>query len=190
MAEESKMIRVLLLEDVPADAELVERELRRGGISFTSRRVETREGFIREIEDPAPDLVLADHKLPAFDGLSALGIAKEKCPDVPFIFVTGSMGEEMAIETFRRGATDYVLKERLSRLMPAVERALHEAEERKKRRLAEEELIRRVEELERFRQATIQREFRVKELRERVKTLEEELKKRPPAAEERAGKAE
>ncbi len=169
-------LRILMLEDDPADAELIERELSKGGKPFISRRVETREGFIREIEDLAPDLILADHRLPSFDGLSALEIAREKCPDVPFIFVTGAMGEERAIETFKRGATDYVLKDRLARLVPAVQRALHEAEEHTKRKAAEEELRQRVEELERFRKATIQREFKMKELMDRMKELEEKGK--------------
>lgn len=106
---------------------------------FSSRRVETREAFILELDEFYPDLILADNKLPAFEGLTALKIAKEKCPDIPFIFVTGSMGEEWAIETIKRGATDYVLKEHLSRLAPAVNRALKENRERRKRIKAEEE---------------------------------------------------
>lgn len=303
-------LRILMLEDVPADAELVERELRKGEMSFISKRVETREEFVREIVAFMPDVILADYKLPSFDGLSALEIAKEKCPDVPFIFVTGSMGEEWAIETFERGATDYVLKERLTRLVPAVDRALREARERQELRQAEdvlrnqaalldlahdaiivrdrtdrivfwnngaettygwmkeealgkitqvllqtefpapieeintalldtgqwggelshvtregqrivvasrwalqrdgegapagvleinrdmtehkraeEELRQRVEELERFRMATVQREFRMKELKDRVRELEEELKRKPPGTDKQvAGK--
>jgi CheY-like chemotaxis protein len=133
-------LRILILEDVPADAELMEHELRKAGITFSSRRVETREDFIRGLEEVAPDIILADHKLPSFNGLSALEITKEERLDIPFIFVTGSMGEEWAIETLKKGATDYVLKDRLGRLIPAVNRAMREAEEHRERKKAEEAL--------------------------------------------------
>lgn len=168
-------LKILMLEDVPADAELIERELRGGGLAFTAKRVETREGFIKEFAEFLPDIILADHKLPSFDGLSALDIVREERFNIPFIFVTGSMGEEWAIETFKKGATDYVLKDRLTRLVPAVQRALHEAEEHRERSRAEDELRQRLDELERFRKATIQREFRMKELKDRVKALETQL---------------
>ncbi len=140
MDKDSNELRILILEDVPADAELMERELRKAGIKFTSRRVETKEDFTRELDEFMPDLVLADHKLPSFDGLSALGIVRERHRDLPYVFVTGSMGEEWAIETLKKGATDYVLKERLARLVPAVTRALREAKEQIERRLAEEKI--------------------------------------------------
>ena len=140
-------LRILMLEDVPDDAELTERELRGGGISFLSRMVDTRAGFVEGIEALKPALILADYKLPTFDGLSALAIAKDKCPEVPFIFVTGAMGEEWAIETLKKGATDYVLKDSLSRLVPAVKRALREAEEHRERNKAETALKRTTEQL-------------------------------------------
>lgn len=133
-----KKLHVLILEDVLTDAELAERELRKAYTDFSSKRVETKESFLKELESFGPDLILADYTLPSFDGLSALALAQEKCPDVPFIFVSGTLGEELAIETLKSGATDYVLKERLSRLVPAVRRALREAEERTARRRAEE----------------------------------------------------
>jgi diguanylate cyclase (GGDEF)-like protein len=135
-----KELRILILEDDPADAELVERELGRAKISFSKKRVETKKAFVKELKDFVPHLILADYSLPLFDGMSALLIAQENCPDVPFIFVSGSMGEEVAIETLKSGATDYVLKERLSRLVPAVRRALREADERAKRKRTEEQL--------------------------------------------------
>src|SRR5687768_16190293 len=115
-------------------------ELRTGGLSFQAKRVETRDEFLREIEHNPPDLILSDHGLPGFDGFTALAIARDRCPETPFIFVTGSMGEELAIDSLRSGATDYVLKTRMSDLVPAVLRALHLAEERVKRRNAEKEL--------------------------------------------------
>jgi diguanylate cyclase (GGDEF)-like protein/PAS domain S-box-containing protein len=130
-------LRVLILEDSPADAELAERELRKAGLSFSARRVETREAFAESLAEFAPDLILADYALPSFDGLSALLIAQERSPLVPFIFVSGSIGEELAIETLKSGATDYVLKHGLARLGPAVRRALGEAAERAERRRAE-----------------------------------------------------
>ena len=133
-----KKLRILLLEDVASDAELIERQLRKAKLAFSSERVETKEAFVRGIEKFKPHLILADYSLPTFDGLSALAIAQEKCPDVPFIFVSGSIGEEFAIETLKKGATDYVLKDHLSRLVPTVRRALDEAEERIKRKEAEE----------------------------------------------------
>ncbi len=83
------------------------------------------------------DLILTDYTLPSFDGLSALKIALEKCPDVPFIFVSGTLGEEVAIEALKIGATDYILKQRLSRIVPSVHRALREAKERGERKRAE-----------------------------------------------------
>jgi diguanylate cyclase (GGDEF)-like protein len=136
-----KRLNTLIVEDVETDAKLVERELRRADIEFSSKRVETKEEFIKELRGFAPDLILSDYTMPSFDGISALKIAQEKCPDTPFIFVTGSLGEERAIETIKSGATDYVLKERLSRLAPVVLRALRETEERIKRKEIEEQLL-------------------------------------------------
>lgn len=136
-------IRILMLEDEATDAELVERELRRGHVDCSASRVETREAFIDGLTRP-PDLILADYSLPTFDGMAALAIAQKKCPEVPFVFVSGAIGEELAIESLKQGATDYVLKDRLSRLVPAVRRALEEAAQRSAR-IAAEEALRRSE---------------------------------------------
>lgn len=136
----SKEIRILILEDVPADVVRINHELRRGGLSFRSKRVETKADFLRELQHNPPDIILSDHGLPSFDGFTALAIAKDQCPDVPFIFVTGSLGEQGAVETLKSGATDYVLKNRPADLVPAVQRALREAEERAKRRESDTEL--------------------------------------------------
>lgn len=135
-----KEIHILMLEDNPTDAELAGHTLRRGGVRFTHIRVETERDFIRELEQNPPDLILSDYAMPGFDGYAALDIAKRKVPNIPFIFVTGTMGEEVAIETLKGGATDYVLKHRLSRLVPSVHRALREAQERVERRRAQEQL--------------------------------------------------
>lgn len=135
-----KEIHILMLEDSIADAELARHTLRRSGLHFSSIRVEREEDFIREIKSNPPDLILSDYALPGFDGYAALEIAKKLCPETPFIFVTGTMGEEVAIETLKNGAIDYVLKHRLGRLLPSVHRALREAEERIERRRAEKQL--------------------------------------------------
>lgn len=129
-----------MLEDNPVDAELAGHTLRRGGVRFTHIRVETEKDFVHELEENAPDLILSDYALPGFDGYAALEIAKSKAPNTPFIFVTGTMGEEVAIETLKNGATDYVLKHRLARLVPSVHRAMREAQERAERRRAQEQL--------------------------------------------------
>ncbi len=136
----NKELRILVLEDVADDVVLINRELRKSGLAFRCKRVDTREDFVRELEHNRPDLIFSDHGLPAFSGFAALAIARNQCPDVPFIFITGSQGEEMAAETFRGGATDYVLKDRLSNLVPAVQRALHLVEERTRRQEAEQSL--------------------------------------------------
>ncbi len=134
----AEKLRILMLEDASTDAELMEHELRKAGISFLIKRVETREAFLKELRGFAPNIILADYKLPSFDGVAALEIAKEYAPDVPFVFVSGSIGEEMAIEALKKGATDYVLKQRISRLTPVLQRALREVEEKAKRKKAEE----------------------------------------------------
>ncbi len=140
-------MRILLLEDSVLDAELVSATLADGGIECEIVRVETRADFVAAIAGDSFDLILADYSLPAFDGMSALSIALEQCPEVPFIFVSGSIGEERAIESLKSGAVDYVLKDRLSRLVPAVRRALREAEERIERQRAQEALLQQAEEL-------------------------------------------
>ncbi len=134
-----KELRILILEDVPADAELEEHGLRKAGLVFTSKVVDTREAFLKELEEFFPDIILSDYELPTFDGLAALRIAQEKCPDVPFILVTGKVGEEFVIDKLKDGATDYVLKSNLQRLVPSVKRALKEAEE-----ITERKRLRRV----------------------------------------------
>src|SRR5246500_1332025 len=131
---------ILHLEDDPKDAKLIEAMFEAEDIICNVMRVETRADFLSAIEQYDFDLILTDYALPLFDGLSALEIAREKCPDVPFIFVSGRLGEESAIETLKSGATDYVLKDRLSRLVPSMHRALRESEERIERKRAEEAL--------------------------------------------------
>jgi signal transduction histidine kinase/DNA-binding NarL/FixJ family response regulator len=141
-------IRILMVEDSTADACLMDRELRKGGLAFQATRIETKEDFLSELNQNRPDLILLDHGLPSFDGFTALKLARERVPDVPVIFVTGSLGEETILKTLKQGADDYVLKHHLPDLVPAVHRALMHAEERRRRCKAEEELQARVRQQE------------------------------------------
>ena len=129
----AKRLRILHLEDSPADAQLVEATLAESGLDFEFLCVETEAEFQAALQQGALDVILADYCLPSFDGMAALELARLKLPEVPFIFVSGGIGEERAIETLKAGATDYVLKDRLRRLVPSVERALREAAERAER---------------------------------------------------------
>jgi diguanylate cyclase (GGDEF)-like protein/PAS domain S-box-containing protein len=133
-------LRVLIVEDAPADAALCERELRRGGLALTTLRVDAREDYERALEEFHPHLVLSDFNMPAFNGLAALELARRRVPEIPFIFVSGVIGEDRAVEAMRCGATDYVMKDRLERLVPVVRRALQEAQEREVARQAESAL--------------------------------------------------
>jgi PAS domain S-box-containing protein len=135
-------LRILYLEDDPKDAELVQAMLGAEGVACEVTRVETRADFLASLEQDGFDLILADYSLPSFDGISALKLAVDKRPELPFIFVSGTMGEEVAIEALKIGATDYVLKTRLARILPSVQRALREGEERAERTFAEEALRR------------------------------------------------
>lgn len=124
-------LRILSVEDSELDAELCHRVLDRAGLKFRSERVWTHEAYERALKDFEPDLILCDFSLPGtFDGFTALSLLKETSPDTPFIFVSGTIGEERAVEALKRGATDYVLKDRLERLVPVVRRALQESMKR------------------------------------------------------------
>ncbi len=134
-------MRILLLEDNRTDAELIEYELREFRSDLVLKRVETEEGYVKELLGFSPDLILSDYDLPRYNGALALAEARERCPDIPFILVTGAVSEDRAIEILTSGARDYVLKTRLQqRLVPAVKRALSEAEEHQARKKAEEDL--------------------------------------------------
>ena len=135
-------LRILQLEDRAADAEFNERMLRKAGGAYVFLRVDSREAFVAALDEFRPDLILADYKLPGFDGLHALAIVREHSPDTPFIFVSGTMGEELAVETLQQGAADYILKDRLARLPAAVQRVLAEKEMRIRHRLDEEQVRR------------------------------------------------
>jgi diguanylate cyclase (GGDEF)-like protein/PAS domain S-box-containing protein len=132
-------IRILLTEDVATEAELELRELKRAGLQVDHRIVDTEEAFLRELSEFEPDIILSDFSMPHFDGMAALSIARELVPDTPFIFVSGTIGEEYAIRALKNGASDYVLKTNLVRLPPAVERAMQDKHERARRKSVEEE---------------------------------------------------
>jgi signal transduction histidine kinase len=136
----NKIIHILHLEDDVADMELVQATLESAGIVCQINCVQTREEFSETVSKGGYDVILADYGLPMYDGMSALQLVKELQLDVPFIFVSGTMGEDAAIEGLTKGATDYVLKQKLSRLVPAIKRALTEAENKRERKRAEEEL--------------------------------------------------
>src|SRR5262245_17542357 len=119
---------------------MINHALRQGGLTFRTKRVDDKNAFVHELEHNPPDVILSDHGLPEFDGFTALAIAKDKCPDTPFIFVTNSLGEQVAIETFESGATDYVLKHNLAKLAPAVTRALQRRDERLRLKQQEQSL--------------------------------------------------
>jgi diguanylate cyclase (GGDEF)-like protein len=135
-------LKILMLEDVPEEAEVLQRELHKSGLKFVARRVQTRLAFGEALGEFAPDLVLADSRLPAFDGRTALQMVRQRDPLLPVIMVTGALGDEAAVEFLIAGASDYVLKDRLARLAPAVQRALRETAMGRERQEAEQRIRR------------------------------------------------
>src|SRR5580693_10456762 len=134
-------LRILHLEDDPNDAALVQSALEADGISCTATCVQNRADFVAALERGGIDLVLSDFSLPSFNGFSAIATVRARWPDLPVILVSGSLGEELAVDSLKNGATDYVLKDRLFRLVPAVRRAMQEVEERSERRRLEAHFI-------------------------------------------------
>jgi DNA-binding NtrC family response regulator len=128
-----RALSVLILEDVSTDAELEMFELLEAGICFTASHATDRISFVQALDKSVPDIILSDYSLPTFDGSLALEIARKRCPDVPFIIVSGEIGEELAAELIKKGAKDFVQKSGLSRLGPVVLGALKEAERHRKR---------------------------------------------------------
>ena len=144
-------MRILFAEDVPTDAELAEKEIRKSGIEFTSMRVDAKENFLHALEGFQPDLIISDYKMPSFDGMQAMELSKKHDSTIPFIILTGSMNEETAVECIKAGATDYVIKEQIKRLPFAIKEAL----EQTKLRLANEEAERALRESESSLQAIL-----------------------------------
>ena len=143
-----KELQIIMLEDVPRDAALVERELRRAALPVQFTRVDGGEEFLRELEHRSPDVVLSDHGLPSFDGFTLLAMVRDRLPDIPFIFVTGVQDPRQIAQAFDAGATDWVFKHRLDNLTPAILRGLRECEERARRKQAELERDRLAGELQ------------------------------------------
>jgi len=137
----NRALRILLVEDAEADARLEFRNLERAGIWFEARRVQTEGAFVAELSAYDPDIIVSDYSIPGFGGMRALEIARERVPDLPFVFVSGAMGEDTAVEMLKRGATDYVLKSNLARLGPALTRAISEAEARRAKRRADVRIL-------------------------------------------------
>ncbi|WP_375765489.1 ATP-binding protein [Archangium gephyra] len=138
--EASRELSVLLLEDDPLDAELIQERLEREGLCVALTRVDSDGAFTEALADHRHELILSDYNIPGFHGLTALELARRTRPRLPFIFVSGALGEERAIELLKLGATDYVLKDRLERLVPSVQRALREARDSAERQQAEQRL--------------------------------------------------
>lgn len=135
-----EVVRILLVEDSASDAALCKRQLQQAEIDCECTTVDSRDSFAQALDDFRPQLILSDFTLPGFSGLHALELTRAKWPELPFIFVSGTIGEDRAVEAMRMGATDYVMKNKLQRLAPVVRRALEEAEQRSSRRQAEHEL--------------------------------------------------
>ena len=171
---ENGLLRVLFVEDSLTDAFLLERALARGGFRVTCDRVDTAEAMTRALDEREWDLVLCDHSMPQFSSPEALQLLQEKKLDLPFIIVSGHIEEDMAITAMDSGAHDYIMKDRLARLVPAVERELREAEVRRARAKSEEELRRAHEELE---LRVEQRTAALKEANQKLRDVLEERKR-------------
>lgn len=137
----SKNIRVLFVEDSEVDKEIAEREMIRSGLNFTSMRVETEKEYLDAITNKRPDIIISDYSLPNFDGMSALKIALKLKLEIPFILITGSRNEETAVECMKAGADDYIIKENLNRLVPALWAAVEKHQNIKAKKSAEIELL-------------------------------------------------
>jgi DNA-binding NtrC family response regulator len=175
----SKTLRVLIVEDSEDDALLITREVLRGGYESASELVETSETMMEALKRQKWDVVISDYVMPRFGGLEALDVLKQSGLDLPFIIVSGNIGEDIAVEAMKAGAHDYILKGNLARLVPAIERELREAEMRQQRRMADEALKRAYEGLE------MKVKERTTELVETNEALKEEIRQRKLAEGER-----
>lgn len=151
----SKPLRVLIVEDSEDDAALLERELRRGGYEPVAKRVETAKAMSAELKRQEWDIVISDYVLPSFSGPEALNLLKEAGLDLPFIVISGKIGEDTAVEAMKAGAHDYIMKDRLTRLIPAIQRELEEATVRGARKQAEEALRRQAQILDQIHDSVV-----------------------------------
>ncbi len=164
-------LNVLSLEDSSKDFDFICERLLDDGFNMKITRVEKESEYISSLRNTDWDIILADFKLPGFNAFAALQISREICPDVPFICVSGTIGEETAIDLIKSGAVDYVLKDRLARLPAAINRALGEAKEKQARRMAEEALKEKMGELISFHDLAVGRELRMIALKKEVNEL-------------------
>ena len=161
-------IRILFVEDVAADAEMIWHEISKSGIVFQKKLVDNREDYIEALKSFEPELIISDYSLPQFDGLSALVIKNEEDISIPFILVTGSVNEEIAVEIMKAGADDYVIKQNLSRLGPAIQNAMKKWELFREKEAA---LKNKIEELEKFNELSVGRELKMIDLKKEVNQL-------------------
>jgi DNA-binding NtrC family response regulator len=166
----NKPIRILILEDKVTDAELLIREVKRAGYTPEWRRVETEEAFLAELRNPT-DMILSDYSLPHYDGLRAVISLRERGLDIPFILVSGTLGEEAAVEAMKLGADDYLLKDRIARLGPSMERALEDKRLREERKESEKKIRAQLDELIRWQNVMLSREERIQQLKDEVNEL-------------------
>jgi len=169
--------RILIVEDVPTDAELNERAIQEVLTPCVFERVETKEVFLKALDEFKPDIIISDYMMPSFDGMTALKLTMERTPLTPFIIVTGSMNEDTAVDCMKAGATNYVIKQHLKRLGPAILHAIEGKKIRLENLKAQEEIKKRVKELEDFYDMAVGRELRMKELKEQIEEMKEEMEK-------------
>lgn len=175
----SASLRVLMAEDSEDDVLFISREIKKGGYSLIHESVDSRESMKRVLEEKTWDVVISDYVMPGFGGMEALRVLKESGQDLPFIIVSGKIGEDIAIGAMKAGAHDYILKGNLARLVPAIERELKDAETRRQRRLADEALKKAYEDLE------VKVAERTAELKDANEALKNEVEMRKAAQEER-----
>jgi DNA-binding NtrC family response regulator len=161
-------IKILFVEDILADAEMIWHEITRNNISFEKKLVDNRNDYISALKSFEPELIISDYSLPQFDGMSALLLKNELAPTVPFILVTGSINEEIAVDLMKSGADDYVIKQNLSRLGSAIKSAIKKWEVFREKEAA---LKQKIEELERFNELSVGRELKMVELKKEVNML-------------------
>lgn len=165
-----RTLKLLIAEDNPADAELLVRALRKSGFDPDWQRVDSEADFAAALQ-PGIDLVLSDFEMPQFNGLQALHLVRQIMPEIPLILVSGTIGEETAVEAMRLGAADYLLKDRLGRLGPAVDHALEQSRLERNSRQTEQKLREQLAELLRWQEVMIEREERVHALKQEINSL-------------------
>ena len=177
----NESLKILMLEDNPTDTELVTYELKKAGLDFSLKRVETKDSFRKELIENVPNVVFADYTLPQFNGLEAFRLFKALNLFIPFILITGSLSEVLAVECMKEGMDDYILKDRLTRLPAALKNALEKKKSEKEKEEATKQLKRNLDEVERINRLMVSRELNMETLKKENKDLKvqvEALKKK------------